>query len=346
MSKVDLAFKPDVAPQPQLAQASLAIVNGRALRDLINLDAAILLVRQAMRELSAGHIDAPERWTMPASEHGVLALMPGAMPGRNRFGIKVLSLFEAMVGGMDLPGHQGLMLLFDAENGRPLSVIDADSLTGLRTAAASAVATDLLARGDSTTLAMIGCGEQARWHVRALRRVRPIHELRVWGRSSINTHAFAVDMEAEGVRVTVYPTPRETIEGADIVCTVTRSDEPLIFGDWLSPGQHLNLVGSSTNKSREVDEVAVARGRFIVDSRSHALSQGGELRAAIAAGVVSPDYIHAEIGEVLSGEMPGREDPEMITIYKSLGHVAQDLAVAIAVHENAAQSPHTVWAAW
>lgn len=335
-----------IASLHPIARPPLAVINDLAIVDLIGLDLAIELIRQVMRDLSAGRVLAPERWAMPIGDQGALALMPGAMPARDRFGIKVLSLFDSPEGGPAVPGHQGLMLLFDADNGRPLSVIDANTLTGVRTAAASAVATDALARQDSTTIAMIGCGEQARWHVRALRHVRPIQEVRVWGRSPTHARNFATDMEEPGFRMIVCPTARDAIDGADIVCTVTQSSEPIILGEWLSPGQHLNLVGSSTRFSREVDENAVARGRFVVDSRAHALTQGGELLAAIAAGLVSPAHIHAEIGEVLAGAARGREDRQMITIYKSLGHIAQDLAIAMAVHERAAQSSHTIWAAW
>lgn len=345
MSNVGAAEQRVASLHPS-SKPPLAVINDLAIVDLIDLDVAIELIRQAMRDLSAGRVVAPERWAMPTGGQGTLALMPGAIPGRDRFGIKVLSLFDAPQGDPAVPGHQGLMLLFDADNGRPLSVIDANTLTGLRTAAASAVATDILARPDSSTVAMIGCGEQARWHLRALRHVRPIRELRVWSRSPANARDFAADAEEAGVRVIVCPTARNAIEGADIVCTVTRSSEPIILGDWLSPGQHINLVGSSTRRSREVDERAVARGRFVVDSRANALTQGGELRAAIASGTVSPEHVHAEIGEVLAGAAPGREDRQMITIYKSLGHVAQDLAIAMAVHERAAQSAHTIWAAW
>jgi ornithine cyclodeaminase/alanine dehydrogenase-like protein (mu-crystallin family) len=346
MGEVDIAVRHDVGALYPVIEPSIAVINSLAIGDLISVDAAIILVRQAMRDLSSGRIDAPARWAMPVNNNGLLALMPGAVRNSNRFGIKVLSLFDAPDGHPPVPGHQGLMLLFDSGNGRPLSIIDAGTLTGLRTAAASAVATDVLARPDSKTVAMIGCGEQARWHVRALRCVRAIEDVRVWSRSPANTRDLAADVERQGMRVKICETVQDTITGADIVCTVTRSRDPVISGDWLAPGQHLNLVGSSTSLAREVDEKAVARARFIVDSRVNALSQGGELRAAIAAGAVTTAHVHAEIGEVLANEAQGREDAAMITIYKSLGHVAQDLAVAIALHEGAAQSSHTTWAAW
>ena len=343
---VGLADRRTTAFARSPAKQPLAIVNDRAILDLVDLDDAIALVRQAMRDLSEGRVDAPERWAMPVGSAGLLALMPGAMPTHGRFGIKVLSLFDTPDGAPAVPGHQGLMLLFDAGSGRPLGILDAHILTALRTAAASAVATDVLARADARTLAIIGAGEQARWHVRALRRVRALRDVRVWSRSRDSMNDFAADIADEGVRVTVCRSARDAIDGADIVCTMTRSSGPVLLGDWVSPGQHLNLVGSSTRDAREVDEAAVARSRFIVDSRANVLSQGGELRAAIAAGMVSPVHIHAEIGEILAGTVQGREDDAMITIYKSLGHVAQDLAIAMAVQERAAQSMNTVWADW
>lgn len=334
------------APSPAFQKSTLVVLNEHAVRDLLDYDAVIILVRQAMIDLSQGRIDAPERWAMSVGDNGILALMPGSVPDKKRFGIKVLSLFDPPDSVPPVPGHQGLMLLFDGENGRPLSIIDAHSLTAMRTAAASAVATDTLARYDCTSVAMIGSGEQARWHLRTLRRVRPIEQVRIWGRSAEKAQDFADYAKAQGLEALVCRRARDAIDGADIICTTTRSCEPVVIGDWLSPGQHLNLVGASTHQAREVDEKAVARSRFVVDSRRNALSQAGELRAAIAAGAVSRQHIHAEIGEILAATANGREDPEMITIYKSLGHVAQDLAVAAALYERAADSSHTVSAPW
>jgi ornithine cyclodeaminase/alanine dehydrogenase-like protein (mu-crystallin family) len=345
MSKAGVIEHP-IVPSRSALRPTLSVVNDQAVRDLVDIDEAIGLVRKAMQDLSEGQVMAPERWTMPVGSGGMLALMPGASQHLSRFGIKVLSLFESGHGGLHLPGHQGVMLLFDADDGRPLCIIDANSLTGLRTAAASAVATDVLARSDATTVAMIGTGEQARWHVQALRQIRPIETVRVWGRSIEGAQRFAAFVEASGLRAVICRTARHAVDGSDIVCTVTRSNEPVLHGDWLIPGQHLNLVGSSTALSREVDACAVARSRFVVDSLGHALNQAGELRAAIACGAVPPSHVHAEIGDVLAGKAPGREDRDMITAYKSLGHVAQDLAVATVIHDRAGKSPHTVQASW
>lgn len=311
----------------------LDIVNAPGLCKLISMPEAIELVAGAMQRLSGGMVDAPERWVTEVADRGLMALMPGSAPGAGRFGVKVLSLFEPSA-RLGLPGHQGLMLLFDRETGRPLTVIDANALTGLRTAAASAVATRMLARSDSGVLALIGCGEQAIWHAQAIPLVREIREVRVWGRSEVRARQFATRYLAHIPTVSVVKSVRDAIRGADVICTLTHSKEPLIAGEWLEEGQHLNLVGSSTAAFREVDDEAVQRSRFVVDSRANALSQAGEVVHAVNAGLIDEAHLHAEIGEVLAGIRSGRENATMITAYKSLGHIVQDLAVSDAVQRR------------
>lgn len=319
------------AASPALsANPHLDIVNAAGLCTLISMAEAIDLIGEAMQGLSGGDVMAPARWANHVADRGFMALMPGSTPLAGRFGIKVLSLFEPSARS-GLPGHQGVMLLFDGETGRPLAVIDANALTGLRTAAASAAATRALARPDADILALIGYGEQAIWHARALPLVRPIREVRVWGRSEERAHAFAKRHLGHIPEVRIAPSVRSAVRGADIICTLTHAREPLLSGEWLEEGQHLNLVGSSTAAFREVDDELVRRSRLVVDARSNALVEAGELLHAIAAGIVDANHIHAEIGEILAGTKPGREGSAMITAYKSLGHVAQDLAVASAV---------------
>lgn len=326
-------------------QPLLAIVNAAAVVELVPIADAIELIDTAMRELSADRVVAPKRWTVPVSPNGTMGLMPGSMPGLDRFGIKVLSLFD---NGMETgrSGHQGLMLLFDRTDGRPLAVIESGALTALRTAAASAVATRALARQDARSVAIIGCGEQANWHVDAMTSVRPIEQIRVWARSPEKAQRFANRHRQRGQPVIVARSARAAVTGADIICMVSHSPEPLVFGDWLEDGQHLNLVGASVVSAREVDDIAVARGRFFVDSRSHALVQAGELLHAVAAGVVGKEHVIAEIGEVLDGHVVGRSSPSSITIYKSLGHVVQDLCVADAIFARLARSDHVQKARW
>jgi ornithine cyclodeaminase len=263
------------------------------------------------------------------------------MPSLARFGVKVVSL-SADAPSFGLPSHQGVMLLFDSGTGQALAALDCHALTRMRTAAASAVATRALARPDAKILALIGPGDLAGPHLDAITAVRPIEHVRVWGRAKDKAEAFAAGRR----NVRVADSIEEAVRGADIICTLTSSSGPLLEGKWLEPGQHLNLVGSSLRSSREVDDETVRRGYFIADSREHALSQAGELRHAIEQRVVDQNHLKGEIGEVLSGKVPGRTSDDQITIYKSLGHAAQDLALAHAALLRAGKSDKVVAVDW
>jgi alanine dehydrogenase len=323
-------------PRPKLL-----LINQAALQDTITFAETIEVVDQAMRELSAGLVAAPQRSVMAVNAATRLGLMPGAMPSLARFGVKVVSL-SADAEAFGLPSHQGLMLLFDSETGQPLAALDCHALTRLRTAAASAVATRALARADAKVLAIIGPGDLAGPHLEAISAIRPIEQVRVWGRSRAKADAFATSRR----NVRVMDTVEQAVKGADIICTLTSSGEPLLEGRRLEPGQHLNLVGSSLRSSREVDDETVRRGYFIADSREHALSQAGELLHAIEQHMVDQSHVKGEIGEVLSGKVPGRMSGDQITIYKSLGHAAQDLALAHAVLLRAGKSDNVVAVDW
>jgi alanine dehydrogenase len=319
----------------------LLVINQAALQETITLAETIEIVDLAMRELSAGLVAAPERTVMAVNAATRLGLMPGAMPSLTRFGVKVVSL-SADAPQFGLPSHQGLMLLFDSATGRPLAALDCNALTRMRTAAASAVATRALARPDARTLAIIGPGDLAGPHLDAICAIRPIEQVRVWGRSKTKAQAFAGGRR----HVRVTDSVEQAVKGADIICTLTSSPEPLLEGAWLEPGQHLNLVGSSLRSSREVDDEAVRRGIFIADSREHALSQAGELLHAIEQRVVDQGHVKGEIGEVLSGKVPGRTRDDQITIYKSLGHAAQDIALANALLLRAGKSDKVAAVDW
>lgn len=321
----------------------LLIINGPALAELVPLSDAIAIVDKAMRSLSDGQVMAPERAIMAVNPTTRLGLMPGAMPGLGRFGLKAVSLStEAPRHG--LSSHQGMMLLFDDQTGRPLAALDCHALTRLRTAAASAVATRALARPDAKTLAIIGTGDLALPHIEAMAMVRPIARVVIWGRSP--DKARAVAETCSRLAVTVADSIEAAVAEADIVCTLTASNVPILEGRWLKSGQHVNLVGASIRAAREADDEVVARGRFIADSRAHALSQAGELRHAVEQGRVGEDHLKGEIGEVLLGRVPGRTEPDQLTIYKSLGHVAQDIAVADAAFGRARNSDKVAAVDW
>jgi ornithine cyclodeaminase/alanine dehydrogenase-like protein (mu-crystallin family) len=301
-------------------------------------EVCIPIVRDAMIALSKGQTKQLLRSMIPLSEGRLFGIMPGAMGADSTFGAKLISVFPENF-GRGMQSHQGLVILFDPETGAPVCVVHAGEITAIRTAAASAVATDALARKDARRLALLGYGEQAATHARAIGKVRDLESITVWGRSPERASAFAERMHAElGVPVATAGVVREAVAGADIICTVTAATEPILKGEWVRPGTHLNLVGSGYAGPAEVDNDLVVRSRFIVDSREGVLQQGAEFLRAKEAGLVGDEHIVAEIGQVLAGEIEGRRSAEDITVYKSLGHVVQDLASAWALYSRA-ESP-------
>jgi len=294
----------------------------------------IPIVRDAMIAFSRGETKQLLRSIIPLSESRLFGIMPGAMGAHAPFGAKLISIFHENF-ARGIQSHQGLVILFDPETGAPVCAVHAGEITAIRTAAASAVATDALARKDARHLALLGYGEQAATHARAIQKIRTLESIVVWGRSRDRAHTFAERIQAElAVPVAAAGVVREAVAEADIICTVTSAPEPILKGEWVRPGTHLNLVGSGYAGPAEVDSDLVIRSRFIVDSREGVLNQGAEFLRAKAAGLVSDEHIVAEIGQVLAGEIEGRRSAEEITVYKSLGHVVQDLASAWALYSQ------------
>jgi ornithine cyclodeaminase len=314
----------------------LLIVSGVDVQRALPMSECIEAVARAMRALSSGGADVPLRTVMhlPGGRN-FFGVMPGYLGDPRGVGAKIITVYPDNA-KRGLPSHLGLVVLFDAEIGFPLAVMDAAEITAIRTAAASAVATRALARKDASHLAILGTGEQAVTHLEAISKVRTLHLVRVWGRSIEKAECFA---EAQGqrlsVRVEVSKTAEAAVKGADIVCTVTASPEPVLNGSWLARGAHVNLVGASRLNAREADDDVVTESRFFVDSRTSARSEAGELKHAMDAGLVNESHILGEIGDVLSGSVVGRTGDHDITVYKSLGVAAQDLAAAHVIYERA-----------
>src|SRR5580692_8305200 len=294
----------------------------------------IPIVRDAMIAFSRGETRQLLRSIIPLADGRMFGVMPGAMGPRAPFGAKLISVFPENF-ALGVQSHQGLVILFDPENGAPVCVVHAGEITAIRTAAASAVATDALARKDARRLAILGYGEQAATHAHAISKVRDLASITIWGRSPERARAFAERMQAElTLPVTSSGSVEEAVAKADLICTVTSATEPILKGAWVRPGTHLNLVGSSHAGPAEVDSDLVVRSRFIADSREGVLAQGAEFLRAKAAGLIGDDHIVAEIGQVLAGAIQGRRSPEEITVYKSLGHVVQDLSTAWALYSQ------------
>lgn len=321
---------------------TLLVLSAEDVEKLLPMRTAIEIVAKAMRATARGQTLQPPRWIVPlpcGSGNG-LGLMPGWMASPHCFGAKVTAVFPGNHGS-ELSSHQGAILLFEGERGRPLAVVNGGSVTAIRTAAASAVATRELARADSAVLAILGYGEQATRHLEAVLAIRDIRSVRVWGRSPERAAAFAAAQSAlHNVPVSAGPSVETVVDGADIICSTTGATEPILEGKWLSPGSHLNVVGSSVATAREIDVQAVTRSRFYTDYKPSVLLQGGEYLAAAAEGAVDESFIIGDIGHVLEGSVSGRLSPLDITLYKSLGIPAQDLATAHYLYELALAGCH------
>jgi ornithine cyclodeaminase/alanine dehydrogenase-like protein (mu-crystallin family) len=309
------------------------VISGADVRRLLTMERCIELIESAMRTVSSGGAQLPLRIGAAIPGGNILAVMPGCLDAPSVAGAKVIAVFPNN-SQRGLPSHSGVVVLFDVERGGPLAMIDATAITGLRTAAASAVATNALARADATTLAILGTGEQAAAHVHSIAAVRPLRGIKVWGRSPQRAQEFS---RREGallrLPIDVAATVQEAVSGADIVCTTTSAREPILNGAWLRAGAHVNLVGASSAQAREADDDLVKRAAFFVDYRPSALAQAGELLSAF--GTQAAEHIRGEIGEVLNGTRAGRTAHEQVTVYKSLGIAAQDLAAAHYVFEAA-----------
>ena len=281
----------------------------------------------AMRAVSAGQTIMPLRQYMQIPNRPAkFTLMPGYTAAPECFGVKIVSKVPREA---DSPygSHVGAVMVFTPDEGIPVALLDGSELTAIRTAAASALATRELAREDARRLAILGCGMQARHHVAALLEVRSIDAIAVWGRDRARAERFVADLDVpDGITVDVVDSVAAACAKTDIITTVTSSREPFLRGEWLRPGTHVNLVGAAIREAAEADVETVRRSRFFVDYRESAMAQAGELLDAIEQGLVGESHICGEIGEVLAGNVPGRRSADEITVYKSLGVAAQDLA--------------------
>ncbi|MDO9526522.1 MAG: ornithine cyclodeaminase family protein [Gemmobacter sp.] len=307
----------------------MRVLSGEEVARLLPMDQAVEVIDRVMRVVSAGGAHLPLRNVVPVGGDNMMGVMPGALSEPGCFGVKLISLFP---GNSDrgLSSHRGALVLFEPDTGGAVAMMDASLLTAIRTAAASAVATRTLARTDARTLTLIGTGEQAEHHLAAMRVVRAIDHVTVVGRSmaSANRFAEAARTRHPGLAITATTDTAAAVAAADIVCTVTASATAVLQGAWVRPGTHLNIVGASVPSKREVDDDTVLASRVYVDYRPSALAQAGEIVDMIAAGRIDAGFLRGEIGAVLSGDIQGRSAADQITLYRSLGIAAQDLAAA------------------
>ncbi|MBY8821420.1 ornithine cyclodeaminase family protein [Sphingomonas colocasiae] len=295
---------------------------------LLTYEACIPLMRDAMIALSRGRTRQLLRSIIDLDAGRAFGVMPGAMGGQEAFGAKLVSVFpENFAAGK--PSHQGVIVVFDASTGAPTAIVDAGEVTAIRTASASAAATDILARPDAARLAVLGYGEQAWRHIEAIRQVRRLTHVTIWGRDRALADALAVrTREIFGIAAVAADDVASAAADADIICTTTAAHDPILDTGHVRPGTHINAVGSSRAGPAEIGNALVVRSRFIADYRAGVLEQGAEFLNARAAGLIGDDHVLGEIGDVMDGKLAGRIAPEDVTIYKSIGHVVQDLASA------------------
>ena len=313
----------------------MRIIRRQDVERLLPMAACIDVMADAMRAASSGAVSMPPRLFTPLADgSGSLGLMPGSTLEPPFFGAKVISLcYDNPAKG--LPTVQGYVSLFDHATGRPVALLEGASITAIRTAAASGLATRELARKDAATHGIFGTGVQAVTHIDAIACVREMSRVLVWGRDTGKTRRFAAE-QSERTKLDVRATedPAEAAS-CDVVSTVTAATEPVLMGEWLRPGTHVNLVGVHTPQAREADTRVIERSRVYVDLMESAMNEAGDLLIPIEEGAIDKRHILGEIGQVLAGEVPGRTDESDITVYSSLGIVAQDLFAAARIYARA-----------
>ena len=309
---------------------TLPFFTAEDIRRALPMREAIEAMRAAFIAFSEGRAHIPQRLSISIPEQeGITLVMPGYVPP-DALGLKVVSVFPRNP-ARGLPTLSALVVMLDPETGAPAALLDGAFLTAWRTGAASGLATDLLARPDAESLALIGAGAQARTQLRAVAAVRSLRRVRVYSRTLARAQALIEEMRGqEGIPedIAVAPTPEAAVAEADIVCTATNSSVPVFDGRALQPGTHINAIGSFTLEMRELDEETFRRAaRVVVDSRAAVLAEAGEVVWAIRQGILREADL-VELGEIAAGRRPGRERPEEITLFKSVGLAVQDLVAA------------------
>ncbi|HZT44974.1 MAG TPA: ornithine cyclodeaminase family protein [Gaiellaceae bacterium] len=303
----------------------MLILNEREVVELLDLPGCMAAMEQALVSLARGEFHLPLRPVVkPPGERHLLGLMPTYRSGeRPLYALKTVAIFpDNPARGLD--PHQGTVTLYDGETGEVLAVMNASPITAIRTAAVSGLATRALARDDARVLAIVGAGHQARPHVAAMLEARPFEEIRI----SARTRESAERLAAEWPSARALETNEEAVRGADVICTVTQSAEPVLRADWLTPGAHVNAVGACFPHTRELDAETVARSSFFTDRRESCENEAGDYVIAKQEGAIADGHIKAELGEVLAGTAAGRSSQDELTVFESLGLAVEDLAAA------------------
>lgn len=307
---------------------SFRVINAELSRELLPMAACVEVMKAAMLAASEGSADQPPRLITPlAQARGWLALMPGMSTDLGAYGAKIVGLHPANP-AQGLPAIQGFICLFDLETGKPVGLVDGAVTTAIRTAAASALATQYLAREDAVSCGIFGTGVQAMAHVEAMLSVRKLQQCVIWGRDVNKAQALSSQLATRFQLPCHAVSEPEQAAACDIICTVTGSSEPVLKGEWVQPGAHINLVGAHSLTTREADTTLVANAAVYVDSLTSTHNEGGDIMIPLQEGAIEKTHIIGEIGTLLRGACAGRQQASDITLYNSLGITAQDLYAA------------------
>ena len=323
------------------------MVSHQEVRRWLPMDACMDVMAETLKMLSQGSALNPLRHLMWLPDKtGVLGMMPAYLADSRVMGLKAISVFPGNH-ATEYDSHQGAVMLFETQNGRLLAMMDAGKITAIRTAAVSGVATRLLARHDSAELAILGSGVQAHTHLEAMQVARKISGVRVWSRRFEHAQKFADQAStACNIPIKAFDKARGAVDGADIICTVTSTTDPILQGDWISSGTHINAVGSSVPFARELDTAAMAKSKLFVDRRESTLNEAGDFLIPQKEGAIDESHVKGELGDILMNKVGGRERPEEVTLFKSLGLAVEDVASAHYIYQNMSEKKEGTWVAF
>jgi alanine dehydrogenase len=309
------------------------ILKESEVRSLLTMKDGIRIVEEGFAQYARGRTTLAPRLVMKLTgDAGTFRIMAAIVPDMGGFGLKTLT---GTPGKRNPESTYFAMLYFDVATGALLAVIPATFITGIRTGAASGVATRYLAREDAKTVGLLGAGFQGRNQIAAIREVRAVERVKIFDVVEAPARALAKELEAEGIKAIVAGSPEETVRGSDVIASATTASEPPIKGEWLEAGCHVNAVGANAPTKREVDAEAFARARVIVDFEEQVLQEAGDIMSAIESGSFAKEHIHAELGDVVIGKKKGRESRDQVTLFKSVGVAIEDVAVAAWVYQEA-----------
>lgn len=320
---------------------TLRILSARDQMGILTMEEAIDLVAAALIEFSAGRADAPTRLALPVTEHnGTSLFMPALVARAGGLGVKFISVFPHNK-ALGKPTVTGVLVLADVQTAEPVALLEASYLTALRTGAATALATRLLAREDARTVAIIGTGAQAPWQLQGIMAVREVEEVRLYNHHPDKAYRCSQTIEAQlppgkRPRIVVCLTPEDVVQGADIVVTATDSHTPVFPPGLVEPGMHVNAIGSFRPTMQELPPGVISpSAKVVVESRQVALEETGDLVIPVRDGLFRPEDIYAELGEIAAGKKPGRVSADEVTVFKLVGLAAMDMVVGRAIYDRA-----------